>query len=310
MSFFSWCGKENEEVRVIIYTDNPDYFKPYFADLNVTYVYVSMGEIQESTNKTGLIYRFKISVVDKTFQSYPKDDILYIDTDTFFISNPKSLLKGLVPGQSFMHVQEYSFEEMIDVYKWMNTSALDAQEFPRSFVKLIESKPFSIGGKDVQLHRGQYIWNAGVIGVSSQMRQFIPDVFALSDEFYLKTQWRISEQLAFTVVLNEASKLLESAEYINHYWHYKDRVDPRLNELFTADFKKLSKNEKLLMVQKLTRKLDKLIYHEQMMTNTKNYLREKDYMSGFKFAVKALAGLPLNDDLIKIIKYRFSKAAS
>ncbi|WP_205499829.1 hypothetical protein [Rufibacter psychrotolerans] len=310
LSFFSWYDPKEKDVRVIIYTDNPDYFKPYLHEFNVAYVYVPQAEIEESTKKSGLIYRFKISVVEKTFEAYPQDDVLYIDTDTFFISNPKSLLGQLVPGQSFMHLREYSFEEMIHVYRWLSTSSLDAQQFPRDFVKLIEGKTFRIGEKQEQFHRHQHVWNAGVIGMPNCMKRYIPDIFALSDEFYLKTQWRISEQLAFTVVLNATSTLSESGDFINHYWHYKDRVDPRLNALFTGDFRKLSKNEKLLLVKKLTLKLDKLIYHEQMMTNTKNSLREKDYRNGLKFAVKALAGLPLNDDFVKIIKYRFSKAAS
>ncbi|WP_125077727.1 hypothetical protein [Rufibacter latericius] len=295
---------------MIIYTDNPDYFKPYLADFEVSYVHVPLSEIEESTKKSGLIYRFKISVIDKTYQQYPEDDVLYIDTDTFFITNPQNLLDKLVPGQSFMHLREQTFEEMVSVYKWLNTETLDAQEFPRSFLNLIESKTFKVGTQQEQFNRLQHVWNAGVIGMPRTMKKFIPDVFALSDEFFLKTKWRISEQLAFTVVLNAASKIQPSGEVINHYWHYKDRVDPRLNELFTHDFRKLNTNRRLIAVRRVTQKLDKLIYHEQMMTNTKNYLREKDYKNGVKFAFKALKGMPLNDDFVKILKYRFSKVAS
>ncbi|WP_210486159.1 hypothetical protein [Rufibacter aurantiacus] len=310
LSFWSWYENSKGDVRVIIYTDNPDYFKPYLVDFNITYVLVPISEIEESTKKSGLIYRFKISVIDKAFQQFPNEDVLYIDTDTFFIANPQKLFSALVPGQSFMHLREQTYEEMVEVYKWLNTATLDAQEFPRSFLRLIESKTFSVGGKQEQFNRLQHVWNAGVIGLPNSMKKYIPDVFALSDEFFLNTKWRISEQLAFTAVLNATSKILPSGDVINHYWHYKDRVDPRLNELFTLGFKKLNKNRKLIAVRRITQKLDKLIYHEQMMTNTKNYLREKDYKNGFKYAFKALKGMPLNDDFVKIIKYRFSKVAS
>ncbi|MBC3539175.1 hypothetical protein ACFSC6_05655 [Rufibacter sediminis] len=309
LSFWSWYDNSKNDVRVILYTDNPNYFKPYLLDFEVVYVHVPLSEIQESTKKSGLIYRFKISVIDKTYTLYPQDDVLYIDTDTFFTSNPRKLLDALVPGQSFMHLREQTFEEMVGVYKWLNTEKLDAQEFPRSFLRLIESKTFSVDKREEQFNRFQYVWNAGVIGLPNNMKNVIPDVFALSDEFYLKTQWRISEQLAFTVVLNSVSKIQASGDVINHYWHYKDRVDYRLNELFEPGFKKLNQKRKLIAVKALTQKLDKLIYHEQMLTNTKVYLREKDYLNGVKYAYKALKGIPLNDDFVKILKYRFSKAA-
>lgn len=310
LSFWSWFDEKKSGVRFIIYTDNTEYFKPFLLGLDIIYKNISSKEIQESNAITGYKYRFKISVVEKTFALYPDDDLIFIDTDTFFFTNPQQLLSALVPGQSLMHLREYTFEDAIDIYKWENTSTLDGQQFPRSFVQLIESKSFLIGDKNVDFNRHQYIWNSGVLGLTKEMAAYIPNVYALTDEFYAKTKWRISEQLAFGLVLNSVSKLLETGDYISHYWHYKDRIDLRLNEVLTIDFEKSSLKNKLSAVRKKTLKFCKLIHHEQMMTNTKNYMREKDYKNGLKYAVKAFIGLPLNDDLIKIIKYRLSQVKS
>jgi hypothetical protein len=53
--------------------------------------------------------------------------------------------------------------------------------------------------------------------------------------------------------------------------------------------------------------LHKFLYHERMITSTKDSFREKDYSSGLKYAGKAFLAIPLNDDLLKIVRFRFAK---
>jgi len=308
LSFWSWFEGNEQNVRVLIYTDNPEYFASYLKDFKVSYVNISLAEIKKSVEKTGYMYRFKISVVERTFTHYPNDDLLFVDTDTFFIVNPHRLLEELQPGKSFMHLREYTFDE--GIYKWLKPSTPATQRYPRDFINLIENKSFSIANQEIKFNRFQYVWNSGVLGFTNEIVPYLPDVYALTDEFYAKSAWRISEQIAFTLVLNQVTKISEAVKYLNHYWFYKDRVDLRLDEFLNHNFRSLSLLEKKAAVKKLTQKMDKLIYHEQMVTNTKESVHDKDYVSAFKFAAKALFGVPLNDDLIKILKYRFSKLAS
>jgi len=314
LSFWKWYGNSSDQIRVVIYTDNIDYFKSFLTDFDVLYRPTTISEINDFIRETGYMYRFKISVIDQTFVEYPNDDLLFIDTDTFFITNPKPLLDAIIPGQCFMHEREYSFEEGIDVWRMMNTKhTADAdklEKYPKSFIALIESKTFSIAGKEVKFNRNDHVWNSGVLGISKEVFTYIPDVFALTDEFFLKTRWRISEQIAFTFVLKSFSKVLPASQYLNHYWYYKDRVDIRLNELFTDNFKKLNKTDKILVVGKLIKRLNKRLHHEQMMTDTIVALRKKNFKEGIKNTFKAVTSLPLNADFIEIIKYRLGQKIS
>jgi hypothetical protein len=303
LSFWCW-NADPTSYRVIIYTDNIAYFAQYLSEFEITYVHISIAEIEEINNKSGLIYRSKIAVIDKTFNLYPEDKLCYIDTDTFFISHPDHLAHAIVEGKSVMHLREYTLEDAIDIYRWMNTNSLNAQEFPRSFIRHIESRTFTIGEKQEKFTRQHYIWNAGVLGLNNEIAPYIKDVFTLSDDFYEKTKWRVSEQMAFTLVLGAVTQLQESAESINHYWHYKDRIDPRIAEILSGSFTELSKDEKIHVIRKTVDKFSKLLLFESLATKTKDAFREKDYSSGISFALKALGRTPLNDDFIKIIKYR------
>ncbi len=303
LSFWCWIAN-TKSFRVVIYTDNIPYFKPYLSGFEITYVYISIAEIHEINNKSGLLYRSKIAVIDKTFKLFPEDSLCYIDTDTFFISNPENLANAIVEGKSIMHLREYTLEDAVDIYRWMNTSSLDAQEFPRSFIRYIESRNFIIGVKEEKFTRQHYIWNAGVLGLTKEMAPYIKDVFTLSDDFYEKTKWRVSEQMAFTLVLGAVTQLQESGEFINHYWHYKDRIDPRIAETLSGSFMELSKVEKIHVIRKTVDKFSKLLLFESLMTKTKNAFRDKNFSGGISFALRSIRRIPLNDDLIKIIKYR------
>jgi len=311
LSFWGWYEGKKDDVRTIIYTDNPDYFNTYLSDFDITYVKTSYAEIREvKRNAGGNMFRIKISVLERTFAQYPDDDLLYIDTDTFFRTNPQPLLDGIKPGQSFMHLRERTFEEAIDWAKWEQDGITDFQKFPKSFVQLIESQNFNIGGKEVTFNRSQYMWNAGALGMSKEMASYIPDIYALNDEFHARTLWRLSEQSAFSLVLNEVTTLSEAEEYINHYWSFKKQVDLRLKDLLTDNFIKLTVTDKIESVKQFTQRLDKYLYHEHMISQTRNSLREKDFKSALTFVTKAVTSVPLNDDLVKSIKYRLFKMAS
>jgi len=311
LSFWSWFEGNKDNVRTIVYTDNPEYFKAYLSDFDITYVHTSLEEIRDIKSKSGgNMFRIKIAVVERTFLQYPEDDLLYVDTDTFFRTNPQSLLEEIKPGQSFMHLQERTFEDAVDWAKWENNGIIDFQQFPKLFIKHIESKSFTIKNQEVNFNRFQFMWNAGVLGLNKEIASYIPNIYALNDEFYDKTVWRLSEQTAFSLVLETVSHLYEAVDYINHYWSYKKQVDLRLKELLTDSFKKLNLNSKQTVVKEFIQKLEKFLYHEKMISQTRDSFREKDFKSALKFGAKVFSSVPLNDDLVKSIKYRFFKIAS
>lgn len=310
LSFWAWNRTTVHDVRIVLYTDNQPFFEKHLAGIPVTYKPITAQAVGDINAVSGCSFRVKIHVVESTLNAFPDSDLFYLDTDAFFSGDIASVLQSISAGCSIMDEPEFTFEEFIEVYRWDSVPGYDAQQSPRNFVKLIESKQFSIGNEPVKFHRKQIGWNAGILGMSKNMRHCIKDVFTLADEFYHHTQWRISEQLAFTVVLGHLTKLKPSGENINHYWHYKDRVDARLQKLFTLDFDRLSFEEKLEQSKALSRSMNALLHHEKMVTSTKRALREKQLGAGLAYATKALTSIPLNRDFVEILKYRVRQYAA
>jgi hypothetical protein len=85
----------------------------------------------------------------------------------------------------------------------------------------------------------------------------MPDVIQLTDQFYAKSSWHISEQIAFSLILQTRGKLLPATDYIYHYWEgdKKIAVDALLLEAITIRFAALPYAEKLLQIRQLVERL-------------------------------------------------------
>ena len=284
MSFWAWYSGDKEEIRTVIYTDTPDYFKPLLQNLPAEYIPLTAPILDAMLNGSDYIHRRKIAVIDETYKRYPSEDILFIDSDTFFIADPKNWLQTFKEGKSFMHVAEFSFEKSVQHF-----TSFQQEIFPKSFINLIESKKFSIDNKEEQLHRNQIIWNSGVLGLSNTMAKYMEDVFALNDEFYQKTSWRISEQLAFSLVLQLKSEVRPSNQYIYHYWRPRQKIvmDNILNITFNE---KITKQDPIFVLNKIRfsiKKWREYIELNDIKYEINNSFSNKYYLRGCKYIAHA-----------------------
>lgn len=169
LSFFAWFGKNKKEARVFLFTDRPDYFAPYFHDLPIEYILLTPNKIAVMRGEIDFLHRMKIAVIEEAF-ALSETNLLYADSDTFFIADPTPLMEQLTPGHSFMHEWEYRFEE---VRHWKLPTG---QSF-RDFLDLIESQPFQwANGSSTCITAEHSSWNAGVMMFHTAHAQFIPDV--------------------------------------------------------------------------------------------------------------------------------------
>ncbi|KIO78767.1 hypothetical protein TH53_01345 [Pedobacter lusitanus] len=220
LSFYAWSDTQDiENSRIVIYTDHPEFFQIYLKETNIEYVLMTPALMEEMLGGTGFNHRRKIACIDLTLKKYPEDDLLFIDSDTFFINDSAKLLNGLARDHAFMHMREYTFKEGLAIFTGFNQG-----KFPQAFIDYISGRDLMIGGRAERFTENDYGWNSGVLGLHRSFAEYMPDVFRLNDEFYRNSEWFISEQLAFSLILQRRTDLRPANEFILHYWGKRQKL--------------------------------------------------------------------------------------
>jgi len=210
-SFFVHHESAIEKKRVILFTDDPDFFKPYFGTLPVAYVLITPEKLRHMRGRIDFVHRVKIAAIEEAF-AMANDNLLYVDSDTFFIADPAPFMNRLAPQRAFMHIAEYPFSDM-------KTLELPAGATFHRFYDFIIDKTFYLtDGTPIRISPQQTSWNAGVIVLHHEHRKCIPDVFKLTDDFYPDTENHGCEQYAFSIILERHATVGPCDDMIYHYW--------------------------------------------------------------------------------------------
>ncbi len=276
--------------RVILFTDRPDFFRPYFSGQPVEYVLLSPEKIKSMRGSIDFLHRMKIVMIEEAF-SISKTNVLYADSDTFFINDPSPLMANLSPSVAYMHEREYNFEEM----RYM---PLPAGETFRALVSLLDTNTFVLAsGSSLKLSTYQSSWNAGVMMFHPVHKALLPDVYSLTDQFYPPTRNHASEQYAFSIVFQNNTDLSSCKEIAYHYWY-------RVKKLIADEF--LEKNVGILLLLDIEEKIDLIkkwtSYLQFRFDNHVWMLRDQsiqsfnkgEFKQGYAFAARAFLKNPFS----------------
>ncbi|WP_375418919.1 hypothetical protein [uncultured Hymenobacter sp.] len=300
LSFWAWYTGDKAKVRTLIFTDRPDFFKPHLGDLPADYVHLTAEAMQQMRGPQQYVHRIKLATVDQVFRDYPGDQLLFCDSDTFFVAPAEALLERLRPGVSLLHQREFTYAEAVDVY----ASYKPAQdEYPRRFIELIESQTFQVGGQPRKFLRTQHMWNSGVLALRPEIAALMPDIVALNDAFYAGSGWMTVEQIAFSLALPTQTQLMPSDEFVFHYWGagQKQLMDRQLAQLFAGPFGRLSLAERLSQVRHLSSEWWHAVKLDQVREGALYALAQGDLVAGLKYVAKALLTSPFDGDFIKSV---------
>jgi hypothetical protein len=278
LSLSAWLEEDSTNPSIILYTDNPDFFQTYLGDFEIDYSFLSLEQIVELQAGTNFIHRVKVAVIDLTFKRFPDQEVIFIDSDTFFMADPMELFNGLDSSTSFMHKREYSFKDGLKLY-----NSFKQEEFPQAFIDYITGREFYICGKVEIFDINDYSWNSGVLGLHKGFGSYMPDVMKLTDEFYANSKWFISEQLAFSLILQRRTKISSAEDFVFHYWGKRqkvlmDRLLGRLFEDHVADF------TKKVFMRSITRKWKSIIEADLIYEQAENAFIRGNFLYGFKKA--------------------------
>lgn len=297
LSFASWYKHKLNDTRINIYTDQPDFFKPFLNHLNtVDYILLTPELMDVMLDNTDYIHRKKVSVIDMTFRNHPNEDLIFIDSDTFFSSGANGLFDEYDAGKSFMHRLEYTLGEGLKFFSLFNQ-----EEHPKAFMNYISSEEFIIDGQIEKFNENDYCWNSGVLGLSRSFNKFMPNVFELTDKFYANSNWFISEQLAFGLILQRFTKICATENFVVHYWGKRQKIlfDQLLADLFMqntfADLKRMS------FIKKTTHKWKTKFEIDLIMEQATIAFSHKDWKHGIKKGVQAIFKEPFNSTTYKAL---------
>ncbi len=298
-SFYANTAKPVNATETILYTDKPNYFTAYLNELPVKFVELSPDRIKEMRGEIDFIHRMKIALIEETFQT-TNASLLYVDSDTFFISDLYALTDEINPENSFMHKKEYEF---ISLEKMRLPAAIPFH----AFLNLILKQSFTItNGITIKVPERQSSWNAGAMMLHQSHAKLIPDVYSLTDQFYRATQNHASEQYAFSILLQDHTKVRPLEKYIYHYWY---RVEKKIADQFlakiNASWAKLTKEQKLIDAKKWTKVLPAHFAQHKLMLRDRSIqaFNENQFKIGYLYAVKALTKSPFDLKFIRDILY-------
>jgi hypothetical protein len=290
-SYFAHTTLPLTNSSVLLFTDHPSYFTEYLNGLPIKYVTLTAEKIKEMRGSIDFLHRMKIAVIEEAF-TLSSGNLLYADSDTFFTADPSPYMQQLASDKGFMHEWEYEFEELRN---WK----LPAGATFKAFLDLIETKKFYLAaGKEIHVLPQHASWNAGVMMFHKSHERFIPDVYALTDQFYPTSHNHASEQYAFSIIMQENTQLSSCEEVIYHYWYRvkKQVVDIFLKENLTGAFAKRPLKEKLKLVEAWSKILPGHLDNHDLMIKDKaiQAFNENKFKEGYQWAAKAILRKPFN----------------
>ncbi|HEY8933594.1 MAG TPA: hypothetical protein VIM65_00165 [Cyclobacteriaceae bacterium] len=296
-SFYAHC--EDKSSACYLFTDNPDYFQKYLNDFPIRYFVLTPDKIKAMRGDIDFLHRMKIALIDEAFE-HADQNLLYADSDTFFLKDPSEKMSRLRPDISFMHLPEYSFESMRD---WMLPAGVPF----RAFINLISENQFKMpDGSALKIDTSGYSWNAGVMMLHTSHKKYIPEVYAITEQSYPFTKNHACEQYAFSIALQRHTTLHRCDDVSYHYWY---RVKKKLADAFlqkeVADFDIHPIAESFERIRKITQELPLRIENSVVFLKDASIqsFNENRFFIGYKFAARVLVRSPFEYLFIKDILY-------
>lgn len=306
-------GKENEYLRVIfavwsywvqnpvgkvfLFTDNPEYFKPYFDTKSVRYFLLTPQKIKEMRGVIDFLHRMKIALIEEASLT-TDENLIYVDSDTFFVDDPTKLASQVSETNAFMHLLEYRFDALSEA----------SEASAHAFLKLISEGSFlDRHGETIPVTPKHYSWNAGVMMLHSSVKRFLPDVYALTDQFFPPTRNHASEQFAFSVVLQNNLNITSCDSVVYHYWYRVKKVvvDTFLKEHINSDWAHLDLKEKHQSVMEWVRILPSFMDNHilSLRDGAIQAFNENRFSTAYRFAFRSLLKDPFNGKFIRDVFY-------
>ena len=196
--------------KIIIYTDNQEYFKAYLGPhARVQYEPIDPERLLTWRGDIQFVHRVKIEMLRDAAAQFPKFNLFYLDGDTYFTKDPGPLMAQIDKHHSIMHEAE-------------NVVNQGKDPLSKKVARFLAKFEFKIDEKIIKIPPSMTMWNAGVLGFSPNFFGTLKSVLELTDQAYSKYKKHVMEQMAFSYFLAACSRIHGAGDSISHYWRQKD----------------------------------------------------------------------------------------
>lgn len=210
LSAIPYIEKENLDVKIVIYTDNKPFFDKFLNGFKfVSYEELTPEKRKEWLGKINFVHRLKIGMLMDCCKKY-KGHILYLDGDTYFTKSPSKIIERILPSISVMHI----CEDKLKPAKFSPT---------RKLYKFLYKNPIYVDNELLKFKDETQMWNAGVIGIHSDLTWIFDKIIKMTDELYSRYPKHIMEQFAVSYFLQKHTHIVASDDVIEHYWMQKEQ---------------------------------------------------------------------------------------
>lgn len=205
----------SEPWRMVVYTDAPDLFRRHGVRCEL----LSIDDIDGAANPTGYGYRRKLLTIHSCAERYG-GDILFLDGDTYLLGSPQPLVDALSAGRAVLHTVEETLAPGDELHRLLHEHDLRSPA-----LRAVRERP------------PQRLWNSGVVGVPAAALDDIPAVIAACDELYPLCPRHTIEQVAWSIVLEQATELVPAEDVVMHYWWdwAREQVTQRVAQFLRAN---------------------------------------------------------------------------
>ena len=216
------AGADYETFQIVIYTDNPGYFAEK-VPADVAFVPLDAATLKTWRGPADYIHRIKTKMLLDVAQKRNTERLLFLDSDTLFITHPSVLFARIQPNQSLMHFAEGP----------LRTSS---HLLHRKIYRRIHQQEFTICGKRQRISGDAMVWNSGVFGLHHENLNLLEDILIILDELYAAYPKHMMEQLAASIILEEKTKLESCETDVLHYWDKKTELQSIVEKAAHSSF--------------------------------------------------------------------------
>jgi lipopolysaccharide biosynthesis glycosyltransferase len=201
--------KDFDKICVVIYTDNPHFFKNELDAFPYTITeLITAEQIKTWRGEIDFVHRVKIKVLQDFFNKYD-GNVLYCDTDTYCLQSLDTLFNNIENGAFYMHTNEGYITPAGNpvIKKWYRFLTENNIHVNKALIANISNIS---------------MWNAGVIGISSQHTSILQEVLTITDTIYPLFPRHTVEQFAFSYSFQKIKPISSAEDAIFHYWDLKE----------------------------------------------------------------------------------------
>ncbi len=200
-----------DDLEIWIYTDQEDWFRRHFPDCPLPLHFREIDDtlIRQWRGEINFVHRLKIEVLRDFCQGH-SGNVIYLDTDTYFLASIGNIFENIRNGALYMHVQESILSQEVNpMMRKLNR-----------FLK--KNEPLIIKGKQVHIPADIAMWNAGMLGFHTGHAPLLEEISQFTDEVYRIFPKHVVEQFAFSFYFQQTGNVKSSAAHIFHYWNFKE----------------------------------------------------------------------------------------